>query len=99
MLGSDTGQELQADVLIAGGGLVGGTLACGLAMGGLSVLVVDAQDPADGLDAAFDGRASAIALSSQRVLEGLGLWASMEAASAAIKEIRVSEDGGQTGRF
>ncbi|MBT4933464.1 MAG: UbiH/UbiF/VisC/COQ6 family ubiquinone biosynthesis hydroxylase [Rhodospirillaceae bacterium] len=91
MLGSDTGQELQADVLIAGGGLVGGTLACGLAMGGLSVLVVDAQDPADGLDAAFDGRASAIALSSQRVLEGLGLWASMEAASAAIKEIRVSD--------
>jgi 2-octaprenyl-6-methoxyphenol hydroxylase len=91
MVGSGPGPELQADVLIAGGGLVGGTLACGLAMGGLSVIVVDAQNPADGLDAAFDGRASAIALSSQRVLEGLGLWPSMEKASAAIKEIRVSD--------
>ncbi|MBL6942618.1 MAG: 2-octaprenyl-6-methoxyphenyl hydroxylase [Rhodospirillales bacterium] len=91
MVRSGSGPEIQADVLIAGGGLVGGTLACGLAMGGLSVIVVDAQDPADGLDAAFDGRASAIALSSQRVLEGLGLWSSMEKASAAIKEIRVTD--------
>ena len=90
-LNAGLNKELQADVLIAGGGLVGGTLACGLAMGGLSVIVVDTQDPADGLDAAFDGRASAIALSSQRVLGGLGLWTGMAAASAAIKEIRVTD--------
>jgi len=89
--GPGPNKELQADVLIVGGGLVGGTLACGLAMGGLSVIVVDTQDPADGLDAAFDGRASAIALSSQRVLDGLGLWTGMAASSAAIKEIRVSD--------
>jgi 2-octaprenyl-6-methoxyphenol hydroxylase len=84
-------QELQADVLIAGGGLVGGTLACGIAMGGQSVIVVDAQDPVDGLSPTFDGRAAAIALSSQRVLEGLGLWTAMETMSTAIKEIRVSD--------
>jgi len=87
----DPGKELEADVLIAGGGLVGGTLACALAAGGLSVVVVDAQDPVEGLDAAFDGRASAIALSSQRVLDGLGLWQAMEPQTAAIKEIRVSD--------
>jgi len=84
-------KELQADVLIAGGGLVGGTLACGLAMGGVSVIVVDTLAPADGLEAAFDGRASAIALSSKRVLDGLGLWSEMQPDTAAIKEIRVSD--------
>lgn len=83
--------NLTVDVLIAGGGLVGGTLACGLAVAGFSVCVVDVQDPADGLNAAFDGRASAIALSSKRVLDGLGLWALMEPETAPINEIRVSD--------
>jgi 2-octaprenyl-6-methoxyphenol hydroxylase len=90
-IGNGPKNELQADVLIAGGGLVGGTLACGLAAGGLSVVVVDTLDPAEGLESAFDGRASAIALSSQRVLDGLGLWSSLQPQSAAIREIRVSD--------
>ena len=84
-------KSLEADVLIAGGGLVGGTLACALAEGGFTVAVVDAQDPREGLDAAFDGRASAIALSSKRVFDGLGLWPLMEAETAPINEIRVSD--------
>ncbi len=84
-------KNLEVDVLIAGGGLVGGTLACGLVQGGLSVAIVDTQAPTDGLDAAFDGRASAIALSSMRVLEGLDLWAAIEPESTAINEIRVSD--------
>lgn len=82
---------LKADILIVGGGLVGGTLACGLAEGGLSVIVVDTQKPADGLEPTFDGRASAIALSSKRALGGLGLWSLMEPMTAAINEIRVSD--------
>lgn len=86
-----TGRKLEADILIAGGGLVGGTLACGLAEAGLRVVVVDAQDPKVGLEAAFDGRASAIALSSKRVFDGLGLWPLMQPETAAINEIRVSD--------
>ncbi|MBT3237570.1 MAG: UbiH/UbiF/VisC/COQ6 family ubiquinone biosynthesis hydroxylase [Rhodospirillaceae bacterium] len=82
---------LKADVLIAGGGLVGGTLACALAMGGFRVAVVDSQDPKEGLDAEFDGRASAIALSSKRVLDGLGLWAHIEPDAGPIGDIRVSD--------
>ncbi len=83
--------DLEVDVLISGGGLVGGTLACGLCDGGLTVCVVDVLDQKISLDAAFDGRASAIALSSKRVLEGLGLWTGMERETAAINEIRVSD--------
>ncbi len=86
-----TVKPLEVDVLIAGGGLVGGTLAVGLVEGGLSVAVVDIQAPADGLDAGFDGRSAAIALSSKRVLDGLGLWKTMKSETSPIQEIRVSD--------
>ena len=82
---------MNTDILIAGGGLVGGTLACALAMAGFSVVVVDRQDPHDGLDAAFDGRASAIALSSKHVLDQLGLWPSIAGETQAIRDIRVTD--------
>jgi 2-octaprenyl-6-methoxyphenol hydroxylase len=84
---------IDADVVIVGGGLVGGTLACALGQGGLEVVVVDREDPARGLEAAFDGRASAIALSSRRLLDALGLWALIEDQAAPILDIRVSEAG------
>jgi len=82
---------LEAEVLIVGGGLVGSTLAIALAQAGVDVVVIDTQDPRAGLDAGFDGRASAIALATQRVLAGLGIWPPLEAYAAPIKEIRVSE--------
>ena len=82
---------LEAEVLIVGGGLVGSTLAIALAQAGVGVVVIDTQDPRAGLDAGFDGRATAIALATQRVLAGLGIWPPLEAYAAPIKEIRVSE--------
>lgn len=82
---------LSADVLIVGGGPVGGTLACALSAAGMEVIAVDHADPAAGLDAGFDGRASSIALGSQRMLDALGLWAGMEPHAAPIRHIRVSE--------
>ena len=82
---------LNCDVLIVGGGLVGGTLASALAHWGLRTVVVDTQDPSVGLDAEFDGRASAIALASQRLLESVGLWDSMTENACPIEDIRVTE--------
>ena len=86
-------RPLSADVLIVGGGPVGGTLACALSAAGMEVIAVDHADPAAGLDAGFDGRASSIALGSQRMLDALGLWAGMEPHAAPIRHIRVSEGG------
>ena len=82
---------LEVDVLIAGGGLVGGTLAVGLVEGGLSVAVVDMLDPLAVIDVGFDGRAAAIALSSKKLLDGLSLWETMQPEPSPIKEIRVSD--------
>lgn len=82
---------LVCDVLIVGGGLVGGTLACALSHWGLRTIVVDTQDPSVGLDAEFDGRASAIALASQRLLESVGLWDLVAENACPIRDIRVTE--------
>ncbi len=53
---------LNTDILVVGGGMVGSALAAAFGQSGLDVTVVDTQDPLAGLDAGFDGRASAIAL-------------------------------------
>jgi len=83
--------EISADVVIIGGGLVGGPLACALAGAGLSVALVDGEVPDETLAPTFDGRASAVALAPQRMLAAIGLWPDIEPWAAPIKHIRVSD--------
>lgn len=84
------------DLLISGGGLVGLSLGVALADAGLSVAVIDREDPATAVAAPFDGRASAIARGSQQVLSAIGVWPHVGAEAAPILDIRVSD--GQVGR-
>jgi 2-octaprenyl-6-methoxyphenol hydroxylase len=88
---SSLAAESTTDVVIIGGGLVGGTLACALAALGLHSTVIEAGDPAASLDEAFDGRASAISLTSSRLLEAVGLWPAMADDATPMRDIRVSE--------
>lgn len=83
--------HFEYDVLIVGGGLIGGPLACALGSAGLSVAVVDAENPLVTLDNGFDGRASAVALAPQRVLASIGVWPAIEPYAAAIEQIRVAD--------
>lgn len=79
------------DVVIAGGGLNGPALALALAGAGLSVCVVDPR-PADARAApGFDGRAYALALASQRLLVGLGLWAELAPKSQPILHVKATQ--------
>ncbi len=82
-----------ADVLIVGGGLVGGSLALALAAAGISVTMIEARDPAAGLDAGFDGRASAMSLASRRLLEAIGVWRILAPDAQPILDIRVADGG------
>ena len=81
------------DVLIVGGGMVGLTAALAFGAAGLSVALVDRRPVEAVLDTSYDGRTSALALGSKRVLDGLGAWAGMAAEAAPILEIRVSDGG------
>ena len=81
----------RADVIILGGGLVGLTLAVALDRHGLSSLVVDPADPGSQLTPQYDGRATAVASSSWRMLEAIGVGERLEGQGCPIESIRVSE--------
>ena len=85
------GEAKHADVLILGGGLVGATLALALDAHGMTSIVVDPADPAVTLAEGFDGRASAVASASHRLLDAIGVGGTLRGQGCAIRSIRVSD--------
>jgi len=83
----------QVELLIVGGGLIGLLLGSACAGAGLGVAIADRQDPGTMLGAGFDGRSSAIAYGSRRVLDALDLWPEIAAEAEPILEIRVADNG------
>jgi len=81
----------RVEVAIVGAGLVGGTLACALASHGVKTALVDQLDPGAMTTDRFDGRASAIAASGQRLLAAIGVWPHLAARCEPIRQIRVSD--------
>lgn len=82
---------MQYDVIIAGGGMVGLTQTIALAREGLRVAVLERTPLPAQLEPAFDGRVSAVALASQRLLSAVGAWEGMEPHAQPILDIRVSD--------
>lgn len=80
-----------ADILIAGGGLNGSTLALALASAGFRVTLAEPQSIAALTGDDFDGRGYALALSSVRVLQALGVWGAVAPEAQPILEIRISD--------
>jgi 2-octaprenyl-6-methoxyphenol hydroxylase len=81
----------RADVIILGGGLVGLALAAALDSSGLSAIIVDPADPDQRLDAAFDGRTSAVSSSSMQMLRATGVADHFSASGCPIRKIQVAD--------
>jgi 2-octaprenyl-6-methoxyphenol hydroxylase len=79
------------DVVVAGAGMTGATLALGLAQAGLSVAVVDAQPLETRIAPEFDGRASAVAYANFRQWRALGLAGTLEPVAQPIRSILVTD--------
>ena len=79
------------DIAVVGGGMVGLCLALGLAGAGVRVALVERTALSTMAEAGFDGRGSAIAAGSQRILAGLGLWDRIADEAEPILEIRVAD--------
>ena len=81
----------RTEILILGGGLVGLTLALALDKHGIATVVVDPADPAKTLSDGFDGRASAIASASWRMLEAIGIAEPLAPHGCPIRRIEVRD--------
>ncbi|MFN4288482.1 MAG: UbiH/UbiF/VisC/COQ6 family ubiquinone biosynthesis hydroxylase [Brevundimonas sp.] len=79
------------DLIIAGGGLTGATLALAAQEAGLDVCVLEARVPDPQVDAAFDGRATALAFTSFRMLRALGLGEALEPHASPMRRILVTD--------
>ncbi|MCC7428411.1 MAG: FAD-dependent monooxygenase [Alphaproteobacteria bacterium] len=82
---------LRADVAVVGLGPVGAALAIALAQAGVSVVGLDRADPRVFEDPGFDGRAYAVALTSQKLLAAIGVWRHLPAPPQAMVEIRTTD--------
>lgn len=81
------------DILIAGGGMVGATLACALGGSSLRVGVIEPQ-PVPPPGAEYDLRVSAIAPAAQTVFDNLGAWEAMRARRVApVERMHIREQG------
>lgn len=79
------------DVIIAGAGMAGATFALALAQGGLKVVLVDPQPFDLQLAPTFDGRSTAIAFSTFRMLDALGVGEALRPHACRMDRILVTD--------
>ena len=84
----DNGVTTSCDIAIAGGGIVGVTLAAILKNSGLKVIIVEAK-PLE--VAAARTQAYAFSLLSSRIYEGIGIWKEIIPHIGKFKRIRLSD--------
>ncbi|MEW5686474.1 MAG: UbiH/UbiF/VisC/COQ6 family ubiquinone biosynthesis hydroxylase [Pseudomonadota bacterium] len=84
-------EGFDADVIIAGAGVAGATLALGLAQAGLKPVLVDPVPFESQLAPTFDGRAWAIAYAAYRQWRALGLAPALDPHAQRIEQILVTD--------
>ena len=88
---------MRYDVIVAGGGLVGATLALALGEMGLRVAVIERTGaPAAAPGPSFTARVSAFTVASERIMRALGVWAVLPAQRIGpMREMHVWERTGE----
>lgn len=79
------------DIIIAGAGLAGAAFALAAAQGGLKVVMIDPQPFDLQLAPSFDGRSTAIAFSTFRMLDALGLGEALRPHACRMDRILVTD--------
>lgn len=90
---SSTASNSHYDIVIAGGGMIGISMALALAPLGLRIAMVEAIARKEGQQPSFDDRSTALSRSTQRMFEAMGIWPDIVAAATPITNIHVSDKG------
>jgi 2-octaprenyl-6-methoxyphenol hydroxylase len=85
--------ENHYDIVIAGGGMIGSSLALALAPLNLRVAVIETVPRGEKQHPSFDDRSTAWSRSSQRMFEAMGLWEDIASSATPISSIHVSDRG------
>ena len=80
--------NLDCDLAIVGGGIVGATLASALANSGLKITLIEAKPPEA---AASRTQAYAFSILSSRIYEGIGVWQQILPQIGKFRHIRLSD--------
>lgn len=90
----ETSRQLDYDIVISGGSIVGLTVACALQNTGWKIAIVEAKPQSA---AAVKGPAYAITLLSGKIWQSLGVWQEISPQINTFREIRLSD--GEYPRF
>src|SRR5437868_9108471 len=88
---SPTVDKERLDLAVVGAGLSGSLLALAAGEAGLRTALIDRQPLKTMTEASFDGRTTAIAYTSQRLFQALGVWSDVAAQAEPILDIRISD--------
>jgi 2-octaprenyl-6-methoxyphenol hydroxylase len=90
---SPGGTHREFDVAVIGGGLVGASLALGLAGTGVRALLIESVAADSAAQPSFDERTTALGNATRRIFQGLGVWDEISRDAAAIRAIHISDAG------
>ncbi len=87
--------KFDADVVVVGGGIIGGTFACLLGQAGLKVILLDAGVRQVNQLKKVDARVFAITLASEQILKKAGAWRRLEENDiACFRKMHVWDENG-----
>ncbi|HMQ12884.1 MAG TPA: 2-octaprenyl-6-methoxyphenyl hydroxylase, partial [Candidatus Competibacter phosphatis] len=81
------------DLLIVGGGMVGASLACALDGQDLRIGLIEAAPLTVSAHPSYDDRTLALAQGTRRIFQTLNLWETLAATATPIRQIHISERG------
>ncbi|MBR2656244.1 MAG: UbiH/UbiF/VisC/COQ6 family ubiquinone biosynthesis hydroxylase [Loktanella sp.] len=84
-------RHMKNDLIIVGGGLNGPAMALAAAQAGFTVTVIDSLPVPVHKNPDFDGRSYALALTSMRLLRGVGIWPDIATNAQPMLEIKVTD--------